>query len=153
MASGYDKKLPMILNQYDLPEDIDGVFKANCKHCGIAISGCIAVTTNFIRHVRRKHPSINIHTSLNMEETELLHLTSLIEHPCKVYNSDDPRQISTTDALVTFIAGDLMAVSIVESVNFKKLVNTLDPRYQMPCRKHLSNTLLKAMALEFYLNL
>ena len=48
-----------------------------------------------------------------------------------------------TDALVEFVAVDLMPLSVVDSDCFKTLLNTLDPMYQLPIRKHLSTKLLK----------
>lgn len=45
-----------------------------------------------------------------------------------------------TEKLVKFIAQDLMPLSLVESDDF---VKSLDPSYQVPCRKHLSNNLLR----------
>ena len=44
--------------------------------------------------------------------------------------------------LVTFIAGNLTPLSIIESSEFKTLVEALDPKYQIPSRKHLSTKLL-----------
>ena len=61
----------------------------------------------------------------------------------KTYNSKDPRQQSITSALTSFVANDLMPLSIVESDSFRDLVQCLDPRYQVPSRKHMSSVLLK----------
>ena len=58
------------------------------------------------------------------------------------YNSRHPQQVSITDALVCFIAEDLVLLSIVDSTQFNKLLHTLDPN-QTPSRKHLSTVLLK----------
>ncbi len=32
-------KFPLVLNDYVLPESLDGKFKAKCKHCNKVISG------------------------------------------------------------------------------------------------------------------
>ena len=58
-------------------------------------------------------------------------------------DSKSPKQILVTNALVDFVAGDLMPLSIVESDHFKKLVNILDPTYQLPSKKYLSTELQK----------
>ena len=47
-----------------------------------------------------------------------------------------------------FIAGDLIPLSIVESENFKNLIETADPQYQLPSRKHLSSKLLHDKSTE-----
>jgi len=61
----------------------------------------------------------------------------------KKNNSESPKQILVTNALLDFAVGDLMPLSIVESDRFKKLVNTLDPMYQLPSQQYLSTELLK----------
>ena len=54
------------------------------------------------------------------------------------YSQNDQRQIQLTDALVLFIAGDLMPLSVVESTNFRNLCEQLNPRFQVPSRSHLT---------------
>ena len=61
-------------------------------------------------------------------------LTSLVCTP-KKYSANDQHQLQLTDALVTFVAGDLMPLSIVESPRFRSLMSSADPRYQVPSRK------------------
>ena len=63
--------------------------------------------------------------------------------PPTKYNSRHPQQVAVTDALVCFIAEDLLPLSVVDSTRFIKLLHTLDPKYQVPSRKHLSTILLK----------
>ena len=58
------------------------------------------------------------------------------------YSTTDPRQKKITDALVSFIATDLLPLSLVESSSFRNLVGLLDPKYSVPSRKHFSQTLL-----------
>ena len=68
-------------------------------------------------------------------------LTSLVcTH--KKYSANDQHQLQLTDALVTFVAGDLMPLSIVESPRFRSLMSSADPRYQVPSRKLLRVKLL-----------
>ena len=74
------------------------------------------------------------------EETQQT-LTHLIK-PKKKYDHRNPKQISAQEALVDFIADDLMPLSLVESVRFRKFASILDPQYQLPSRKHLSTVLL-----------
>lgn len=70
-------------------------------------------------------------------------LTSFIK-PLKKYDHKNPKQILVTNAVVDFVAGDLMPLNIVESDRFEKLLASLDPQYHLPTRKHLSTKLLKA---------
>ncbi len=64
--------------------------------------------------------------------------------PLKKYDPKNPKQLQVTNALVDFVAGDLMPLAIVESEKFEKLLGALDPQYRLPSRKHLSTKLLKA---------
>lgn len=55
---------------------------------------------------------------------------------------NDPRQIQINEALTLFIAGDLISLSVVESQNFKNLLEKLNPKYQVPSRKTLTTKLI-----------
>lgn len=58
------------------------------------------------------------------------------------YSQKDPQQKAITGALVNFVAGNLRPLSTVESDEFKTLLESLDPKYQLPSRKQLSTKLL-----------
>ena len=62
----------------------------------------------------------------------------------KKYGAKDPRQVTLTltKTLVMFVARDLLPLSIVDGQGFQELVHSLDPKYQIPSRKHLSRMLL-----------
>ena len=49
----------------------------------------------------------------------------------KAYAPRDPRQLQITDALVMFVAGGLMPLSVVEHPDFCAFVKILEPRYRM----------------------
>lgn len=49
-----------------------------------------------------------------------------------MYSNSDPRQLQLTDALLKFIAGNLLPLSIVESEKFKNIMEIADSKYQMP---------------------
>ena len=44
---------------------------------------------------------------------------------------------------MSFVAEDLLPLSLVESTRFKALLKDLDPMYSLPSRKHLSSTLIQ----------
>lgn len=58
------------------------------------------------------------------------------------YTTHDPNQRKITEALVSFIAGSLTPLSVVENPEFKFLIESMNPRYQLPSRKHFSIKLL-----------
>lgn len=58
------------------------------------------------------------------------------------YTTHDPKQRKITEALISFIAGYLTPLSYVENPEFKFLIESLNPRCQLPSRKHFSTKLL-----------
>ena len=70
----------------------------------------------------------------------------------KKYETQHPRQISITQSLVSFIAEDLISLSVVESSGFRLFANSLDPKYQLPSRKHLSQFLIKDQCDMLFVN-
>jgi hypothetical protein len=44
------------------------------------------------------------------------------------YHPNEQKQTLTTDALVMFIAGDILPLSIVDSPSFRQFVEKLDPK-------------------------
>ena len=58
------------------------------------------------------------------------------------YAASHPTQKQVTDAIVMFVATDLMPLSVFDSVQFRAILHHLDPRYVVPSRKQLSTRLL-----------
>lgn len=54
--------------------------------------------------------------------------------------------------MVSFIAEDLISLSVVESSGFRLFANSLDPKYQLPSRKHLSQFLIKDQCDMLFVN-
>ncbi|KAJ8309282.1 hypothetical protein KUTeg_014156 [Tegillarca granosa] len=117
-----------------------GKCKAKCVHCSSIISANLKVTSNFVTHMKRKHRDIYI-TDNEKRVQEQPKMSEFMKKKVK-YASTDRRQIQLTDALIKFIAGDLLPLSIVENEDFRNLMETADPKYQMPSRKYLSSKLL-----------
>ncbi|CAG2238141.1 UFL1 [Mytilus edulis] len=98
----------------------------------------------------RKHRDLYILHSENKEIQPTL--TQCIKKSVK-YSPSDPKQLEMTNALIMFIAGDLLPLSIVESEEFKNLMEKADTKYQVPSRKHLSSKLLHEKSVEIKNNL
>ena len=60
----------------------------------------------------------------------------------KKYSKTDHRQVALTNALVSFVAGDLLPLSIIDSPQFHRLMETADGRCQMPSRNYFSQVLM-----------
>ena len=63
----------------------------------------------------------------------------------KKYNSDSPCAKELTKAVGYFIAKDLMPTSVVQGDGFHKLLEKLEPRYQLPSWKTLSDRVISTM--------
>ena len=87
------------------------------------------------------HALVKSTPRVSQEESNQMTLTSLVCAP-KKYSPNGQRQVQLTEALVTFVAGDLMPLSIVESPRFRSLMSLADQRYQLPSRKLLRVKLL-----------
>lgn len=85
---------------------------------------------------QRAHPAI--HADVQVHNSNLP--ASKISQPSIVkfvnartnYSSHDTRQERITDALVIFIAGDLLPLSLVDSPHFHTLMERADPCYTVP---------------------
>ncbi len=64
----------------------------------------------------------------------------------KKWKATDPRQISLTSRLVSFVADDLMPLSLVESTAFRSYSYESNPAFVMPSRKYLNSVLLPQRA-------
>jgi hypothetical protein len=140
-----EKVMAAILSNFDVPAGAKGDVKAKCKHCGRPISGSTLTTSNFVKHIRKMHPELilekksNQSTSLKSEQQPTMQ--AFVQTSAK-YPAHHPNQKSITDALIMFIARDLMPLSVVDSPNFRQMLQKLDPRYTVPSRKHLLSKLL-----------
>ena len=74
-------------------------------------------------------------------------MTSFVKTHTK-FASSDPQQKKITDALVMFVASDLLPISIVESSHFRHLLECLNSSYAIPSRPHFTDKLLKSKTSE-----
>ena len=154
-ATAVTKDLPKVLIHYNVPSTLpDGDFKVKCKYCVKEISGSLKSTSNWWKHLVSYtyviyHIIILFFTQRRSHAEELKQCSSeqqsmsLFVQPLKKYDANHPKQKRGTEALVDFIAEDLMPLHLVESQWFQKLLSLLDPQYTLPSRKHLSKTLLR----------
>ncbi|XP_005093008.1 zinc finger BED domain-containing protein 4-like [Aplysia californica] len=135
-----------------------------CK-CELAYSG--RSTTNLLRHLRKKHP---LHIAQFEEVSESSSTTSVpaaasssttqssaptagpsrstqptlfdtIERVTK-YKPGSDRKKELDNCVLDLVTVDLQPLSVVENTGFRRLVNKLDPRYDIVSRKTLSTQLL-----------
>ncbi|XP_060774548.1 E3 SUMO-protein ligase ZBED1-like [Neoarius graeffei] len=64
------------------------------------------------------------------------------------YEKTSKRHKDITHAITHFIAKGMLPIRTVETAEFKQLMNVIDPRYQLPGRKHFSQTAIPNMYTE-----
>ncbi|KAI0212523.1 hypothetical protein LSAT2_002566, partial [Lamellibrachia satsuma] len=104
-------------------------------------------TGNFNTHMRRKHRSVyetyraSSHSKPKPTPSEQTTMITCVQQRQK-YTNTDPHQSELNDALINYIAGDLLSLSTVDSKPFQNFIRLLDPRFVIPSRRHLSTTLI-----------
>lgn len=103
-------------------------------------------TSNLRDHLKRFHPELestepsedDIHDASTSSGT----ITSFFKKQT-VYDRNSHRKLELDKALVFMVRKDFQPFSIVDDVGFKNFTKLLDPRYDLPSRKTLTNVFLK----------
>ncbi|CAG2185095.1 unnamed protein product [Mytilus edulis] len=103
---------------------------------------------NFKDDILRKHRDVYIDTLKPKTEEQSTLIGFVKQTGNQKYHINDPKQKEATDALIQFIAGDLFPFATVESQNFRNFVEKLDPKFNLPSRKHLSSKRIHTKAKE-----
>ena len=122
-----------------------------CRSCGKGILAKGSNTTNLFQHLREHHPNIfadlapsssrasSKSKSTEAEPTERqATLTETIARSAK-YLPDSPQANELNRAITYHITKDSVPVSIVERPGFKCMLSKLNPRYQLPSRRHFTD--------------
>lgn len=111
-----------------------------CKHCATRVAYAKGNTSNMMNHLRRRHPSVSV-TSTRREAGggQQRLLPAAFSQPLP---ADSHRARSITKALGVFIAKDMQPYAVVEDAGFQHLIGVLEPRYNVPSRRHISNTVI-----------
>ena len=126
-------------------KDSDGIpyiskEKAACKLCPFT-TNYNTNTTNLSNHLKAKHPEVLPKSGSNNKNTPITsHFTSVQKLP-----KNGQRAQAITSAITEYIIDDLCPLSTIESEPFRKLLHTLEPRYDPMSRKYVSETLLPKM--------
>lgn len=124
---------------------------AKCKYCPKELKTC-SNTTNLKQHMERKHSAVlqaDEVTMVQCSSTEGVTLSStpkraktsigaaFLKISAYATNGDKNKQITQT--IAEMICRDSLPYSIVEGTGFKKLMKTVAPLYQVPCRKTITD--------------
>ena len=100
-------------------------------------------------HLQRKHP--HFYEKINAHKTKQSQVSSSVKGVAPSggqqtikgafqakLNPNSPRALEYTKSIGMFMAKDLMSFSVVDNPGFRNMVNTLEPRYQIPSRTHFA---------------
>ncbi len=122
-----------VWNYFQKITDENNILKSNkCRLCNTTFAASCATTT-LRRHLQKKH-TITYTSNISNNQTKLT------SYHFKPYTKSEQSHITTN--LVDWITVNLQPFKIVEQVEFKKLVHSLDPRYIIPCRRTIKDNVI-----------
>lgn len=110
-----------------------------CKHCAKCIQYANGNTSNMTVNLRRHHANVSISTNRREPVRKQLLLSAAFKQPL---SDKSDRAIAITKALGMFIAKDMQPCSVIECEGFRQLMNVLEPRYNIPSRRHFGTTVI-----------
>lgn len=60
----------------------------------------------------------------------------------KVWEVNDPRAVKLSTKVAEMIATDCQPLSIVDNIGFVRLMKAAEPRYMLPSRRHITETVI-----------
>lgn len=137
--------------------------KAKCQLCNSIISrggvGKLATPSGMINHLKHKH--YHEYNEYEEKETKVKEAKRkrAEEHPTKKklatqltlsesfnrnkqYDINSDKAVAVHNAIARMIVLDNQPISVVTDLGFKKLLNTLDPKYNIPSRTYFLGTVI-----------
>ncbi|XP_059095066.1 zinc finger BED domain-containing protein 4-like [Tigriopus californicus] len=111
---------------------------ARCRMCQIDLKMSNHGTTSLWRHAKSKHSE-----ELTMLSYECA--SELTQHKERPYLAKSEKKLHLDRLLAKMIAKDIQPISMVEDVGFLNFCQALDPKYSLPSRRTLSDTILPSM--------
>ena len=99
-------------------------------------------TTNMSTHLKRHHPENapeSTEKSVPKTCTGQLRLNEVFQSQGRL---PPQKAQAITRQIGIFIATDLRPYSVIENSGFRQLINTMEPRYQLPSRPHFSKVVV-----------
>lgn len=122
-------------------EEVDKT-KVVCKHCHTVLKYCNI--TNLRNHLARHHADIMQQKQSSAAKPDDSKQTQLGKaFHCKFPSGSVCAQ-KITESVAVYIRPD----SVVENVGFKYMVNTIEPRYAIPTRKHITDVAMPKLYME-----
>ncbi|KAF0039134.1 hypothetical protein F2P81_009618 [Scophthalmus maximus] len=99
-------------------------------------------TTNLRTHLVRRHADT---IKLQQQPTPVDPRQTTLDDTTNKFSSTSSRAVKITESVVLFICHDLRPYSVVENTGFRYMVNTMEPRYVIPTRKHITEVAVPRM--------
>ena len=116
--------------------------KPVCRTCGRSVQAKGSNTTNLYQHLREHHPTIYAELAPKVTPkqptTSQASLAEVITRATK-FASTSAQAKEFNRAVTYYLAKDAVPISTVDKPGFRHLVSVLNPRYQLPSRKHFSD--------------
>ena len=122
-----------------IKQDVD---KPVCKTCGKSVNAKSSNTTNLFQHLREHHPSLYAEVTPSVLKkkdgtTNQPTLSDIVAKSSKF--SSNSLQVKELNRAVTFyLAKDAVPLFTVDRPGFRHMVAKLNPRYQLPSRRHFT---------------
>ncbi len=121
-----------------------------CLTCGKSVQAKGSNTTNLWQHLREHHPSAYAEISsekASKKDGECSMQLTLDKSNSKanMYPSTSNQAKELNKAVAYFIAKDTFPIATVNKPGFKHLVSKLNPRYEIPSRKHFTDFEIPAL--------
>lgn len=114
---------------------------AVCKMCNANVKYS-KNTTNLRAHIMRHHSDVPLteqqQQTANGKRVDPLQLTLEQVHTSKLPPTS-PRATKITQSVLYFICKDMRPLSVVENEGFRYMLKTLEPRYTIPSRQHITD--------------
>lgn len=135
------QKTSPVWNHFNLAEEGDKTY-AQCT-----IKGCTSKvvyhnsTTALFNHLKFNHPDA-YQACLKKKVTKAPRQSTLPIFNSKTHNPSLERVSGITAAIGRFIAFDMRPISTIEGQGFQSLIHYLEPKYEIPCRRVFTETVI-----------
>lgn len=133
------RRVPKILNNYDFDSSYlqkpRENFTAKCKLCGKTVRASMRVTTNFVNHMKKLHPSIQSESASSFLSDE----KSLSPHTSK-------NNIGILDSkIVSTLIKCTIPLAVLEMSSFKSLLIQLNPEVSIISRSSINDEIIPSL--------
>nr|XP_055035499.1 E3 SUMO-protein ligase ZBED1-like [Misgurnus anguillicaudatus] len=139
------KHFGFLVTRNEKGEKVTDRENTTCRHCQTAVKYKWGNTTNMKSHLLNHHPEKLREDTGNKIQTGQ---KTIKEAFTASLSHNSTRAQDITRRIGEFIAKDLQPFSVVDNEGFRRLVNTLEPKYKIPSRPYFSQTCLPAIYKE-----